>query len=330
MKQLNLLILAACATLLPAIPAAAQQKSELRFGTAGIGGATYIYAAGMADLANPKLPAGTSISVLPIAGGLGNLKLVQAGEMELGLTFDVTTAEACGGFGSFKEKQDKVRAVIGGLDAFYFSTFVTKSSDVTSWDQIVAAKNKFHLLTTRPGATGEVAVRQVIAALGSSKAEIEKKGGTIEATERAGAAETIRDGQAGGWAHIVPKGHPAATQIVTINDMIMLPLPDNVIKTMVDKYGWTAATLPADTFKGQTQPLQTVKTASNIVTNASVPEEAIYQFTKAVMENVDKLPKIHAALGTFNPKTAADPILNGKCPLHPGAARYYREAGLTN
>jgi TRAP transporter TAXI family solute receptor len=321
-------ILAVGATCLAATAVSAQQKVSLRFGTVGVGSSWYNYGAGMADLVKAKLPAGSSIDVLPRAGGIGNLKLVQSGEMELGISFSVSTAEACGGFGTFKEKLGNVRAVMGGLDTYYVGTFVTKSSGVTSWNDIAAGKNKFHLLTTRPGGTGELAVRQVLALLGSSKDDVAKKGGTIEATERSGTAETIRDGQAHGWAHVVTKGHPAATQIVTINDMIVLPLPDDVIKGMVEKNGWSPATLPANTFKGQTQPIKTVKTASNIVAGAQVPEAAIYTFTKTIVENPAKLTKIHAALGDFNPREAADPGLNGNCPLHPGAARYYKEAGL--
>jgi TRAP-type uncharacterized transport system substrate-binding protein len=59
-----------------------------------------------------------------------------------------------------------------------------------------------------------------------------------------------------------------------------------------------------------------------------VPEDVVYTFTKTIMENVDKLPKIHAALGDFKPKRAAEAGLNGNCPLHPGALKYYKEAGL--
>lgn len=327
MKYVRSIVLAASAACLIAMPAFAQNKVNLRFGTVGVGSSWYNYGAGMADLVKPKLPAGSSIDVLPRAGGIGNLKLVNSGEMELGITFSVSTAEACGGFGTFKEKLGNVRAVMGGLDTYYVGTFVTKKSGVKSWDDIVAAKNKFHLLTTRPGGTGEQAVREIIALEGSSKDAIAKKGGLIEATTRSGAAETIRDGQADGWAHVVTKGHPAATQIVTVNDMIVLPLPDKVIAGMVKK-GWSPATLPANTFKGQTQPVKTVKTASNIVAGANVPEEAVYIFTKTIMENAAKLPKIHAALGDFDPKEAANAALNGNCPLHPGAARYYKEIGL--
>jgi len=313
---------------LAALPAAAQEKVNLRFGTVGIGSAWYNYGAGIADLVKPKLPPGSSIDVLPKAGGVGNIKLIQSGEMELGISFAVTSAEGCGGFGTFKEKQTKVRALAGGLDIYYFGTFVTKKSGVTSWEEIAAGKNKFHLLTTKAGGTGELGVRQVLSLLGSSKEDVAKKGGRIEATERSGTAETIRDGQAHGWAHVVTKGHPAATQIVTVNEMIMLPLPDKVIKGMVEKYGWAPAEVPANTFKGQAQPVKTVKAVSNILVSADVPDAIVYTTTKTIIENADKLPKIHAALADFNPKQAADPALNGNCPMHPGAAKYYKEAGL--
>lgn len=322
------MVMAAAGIGLSALPSFAQQKVSLRFGTVGLGSAWYNYGAGIADMVKPKLPAGSSIDVLPRAGGVGNIKLIQAGEMEVGLSFAVNSAEACGGFNTFKEKQGKVRALLGGLDIYYFGTFVTRKSGVTSWDEIVAGKNKFHLLTTRPGGTGELGVRQVLALLGSSKEAVAKKGGVVEATERSGAAETIRDGQADGWAHVVTKGHPGATQIVTVNDMIMLPLPDKVIKGMVEKNGWVAAEIPANTFKGQTTPVKTVKAASNILVNSEVPADVVYTITKTIMENADKLPKIHAALSDFDPKKAADPGLNGNCPLHPGAAKYYKEAGL--
>jgi uncharacterized protein len=329
MKLIRMItLIAAFGVSCAAPPVGAQQKANLRFGTVGIGSAWYNYGAGIADMVQRQLPPGSSIDVLPRAGGVGNIKLLQSGEIELGISFAVTSAEGCGGFGSFPEKQSKVRAVLGGLDVYYFGTFATKKSGVTSWEDIAAGKNKFHLLTTAPGGTGEQGVRQVLALLGSSKEDVAKKGGQIEATTRSGAAETIRDGQADGWAHVVTKGHPAATQIVTINDVVMLPLPDKVIAGMVQKYGWAPAEIPPNTFKGQTQPVKTVKAVSNILANADVPDSVVYTFTKTVMENASRLPKIHAALADFDPKKAADPSFNGNCPLHPGAARYFREVGL--
>jgi TRAP transporter TAXI family solute receptor len=321
-------VIAIAGVCLSAPPALSQEKVSLRFGTVGIGSAWYNYGAGIADMVQRQLPPGSSVNVLPKAGGVGNIKLLQAGEIELGLSFAVTSAEGCGGFGAFKDKQTKIRGVLGGMDIYYVGTFVTKKSGITSWEEIAAGKNKFHLLTTRPGGTGEQAVRQVLALLGSSKEDVAKKGGQIEATTRSGAAETIKDGQADGWAHIVTKGHPGATQIVTINDMLMLPLPDKVIKGMVEKNGWAPAEVPANTFKGQTAPVKTVKAATNLLVRADLPDSVVYTVTKTIIENAARLPKIHAALTDFDAKMAADPGLSGNCPLHPGAVKYYKEVGM--
>ena len=303
----------------------AQEKVNLRFGTAGIGAASYVYAAAMAEMVTPKLPPGSNIDVVPGTGSIGSLKLIQRGERELATTHSVPAAEACGGYGSFQgNKHDQVRVVIGGLDTWYLTTFVTKKSGVTSWDEIVAAKNRFHLLIVPPGGAGYAAAMSVLAAMGSNPKDIQGKGGYIESVSRKGVPERVRDGKADGWVHIVPRGHPTATQLVLINDMRVLPLPEKVIEKM-SKSGWKARSIPANTWKGQTEPVQTVITGSGIIAKATVPENAIYQFTKTIIENAKRLPKIHAALGEFDPKKAADSI---DCPLHPGAARYYREAGL--
>lgn len=328
MKPLSSAVLGVVAASVFVLPTAAQQPAKLRFATVGIGSAWYNYGAGMADMIKPKLPAGSSVDVMPIAGGVGNIKLIQSGEADLGISFAVTSAEGCGGFGTFKEKQSKVMALMGGLDIYYFGTFATKKSGVTSWNDIAAGKNKFRLQTTRAGGTGEQGVRQVLSLLGTSKEDVAKKGGNVEATERTGTAEAIKDGQADGWAHVVTKGHPAATQIVTVNEMTMVPLPDAVIKGMVEKFGWAETVVPPNTFKGQSEPVKTVMAVSNILVSADVPESVVYTITKTIMEGAERLPKIHAGLTDFDPKKAAQPSFNGNCPLHPGAAKYYKEAGL--
>lgn len=301
---------------------------NLRFATVGVGSAWYNYGAGMAEIIKPALPEGSAIEVLPIAGGVGNIKLIQSGEAELGISFPMNSAEGCTGTGEFSEKQDKVRALLGGLDIYYLGTFVTTKSGVTSWGDIIAGKNKFSLLTAKAGGTGELGVRQVLAALGSNYEDIASKGGSVKALARAATTAAIADGSAQGWAHVVTKGHPIATELTTTTDMTMIPLPDKAISELTSKHGWIEAEIPANTFKGQTETVKTVKAASNILANADVSEDVVYAITKALIENADKVQKVHAALGDFDPKAAADPALNGGCPLHPGAEKYYKEVGL--
>ena len=150
------------ATLLIGAPANAAEAVNLRFATVGVGSAWYNYGAGIADVVKDALPDGSSIDVLPIAGGVGNMKLLQKGEAELAISFQMPAAEACGGFGSFDKKHDKIRGILGGLDSYYFSAFMTKASGVTSWQEIAGDKAGVRLLTTKVGGTGETGVRQVL------------------------------------------------------------------------------------------------------------------------------------------------------------------------
>ena len=306
--------------------AAAADAVQLRFATVGIGSAWYNYGAGIADLVKPNLPKGSTVDVLPIAGTIGNMKLLQSGETELGLSFPMVAAEGCGGFGSFDKKTDKVRGLMGGLDTYYYGTFVTVKSGIKSWDEIAAGKAQ--MTTTRVGGSGEMGLRQILGLYGSSKKAVAEKGGSVKSLKRPATAAAIADGKADGWAHVVTKGHPVATELTTRTNMTMLPLSDSIIKGMVEKHGWVEAVIPPNTFKGQTGPVKTVKAATNIMIREGVSEEVAYIVTKTIVENAAKLRKIHAGLSGFDPKGVAHAGLVGNCPFHPGAVKYYKEKGM--
>ncbi len=328
MKHIKTIGLAVAMTFVAGIQANAADPAKLRFATVGVGSAWYNYGAGIADITVGALPKGSSIDVLPIAGGVGNMKLLQKGEAELAISFQMPAAEACGGFGSFDKKLDNVRGIIGGLDSYYFSAFMTKASGVKSWKEIAGDKKGVKLLTTKVGGTGETGVRQVLALMGSSKDAVAGKGGSVKAMARKATGSAIADGSADGWAHVVTRGHPVATQLTTTTDMILVGLPDDVIAAMAKKHGWVPATIPANTFKGQTAPVKTVQASSNIMTRKGVPDDIVYDFTKALIANVEKVKKVHAGLSSLNLKEAAKPGFIGNCPRHPGAEKALKEAGL--
>jgi hypothetical protein len=62
-----------------------------------------------------------------------------------------------------------------------------------------------------------------------------------------------------------------------------------------------------------------------IVASAKLPEDTVYDFTRILLSNLDALRNIHPAFADFDPKEATR-LAN--VPLHAGAARAYREAGL--
>jgi len=84
-------------------------------------------------------------------------------------------------------------------------------------------------------------------------------------------------------------------------------------------------TIPANTYPGQAQAIQTIVQPNFLAVNAAVPADDVYEVTKAIFENLPFLNNIHAATREIVLETALNGLVN---PLHPGAARYYQERGI--
>ena len=83
--------------------------------------------------------------------------------------------------------------------------------------------------------------------------------------------------------------------------------------------------LPANTYKGQTAPVDTLAVLAIWAAHAELSEQTAYEVTKALYENVDALGQVHPKGKEIGLKTALQSI---SIPLHPGAEKYYREKGL--
>ena len=107
-------------------------------------------------------------------------------------------------------------------------------------------------------------------------------------------------------------------------DIVFVPVPTDVIKKIGDK-AYLPATIPADTYKGQSRAVPTASIVNFLVTHEGVSADTVYKMTKAMFENLDKLVAAHAAAKGVKLENAAGSM---PIPLHPGAAKYYREKGL--
>ncbi len=96
---------------------------------------------------------------------------------------------------------------------------------------------------------------------------------------------------------------------------------------IVEKIGapFLSATIPAGTYDGQAEDVPTAAVGNFLVTSEAVPEETVYAMTKLLFENLDRLAAAHAAAKSIDPAKAVEGM---PLPLHPGAEKYYREAGL--
>ena len=106
--------------------------------------------------------------------------------------------------------------------------------------------------------------------------------------------------------------------------IVIVEIPADVIAKIGDA-AYQAATIPANTYEGQTQAVPTVAIQNFLITHTGVSNDEVYKMTKAMWENLDALAAAHAAGKLIKKDTA---IKGMPLPLHPGAEKYYKEIGL--
>lgn len=299
---------------------------RLRIATAGLGGSWYVYGAAIADILKAQLPKGSSVDVLPLAGGIGNPRLIEKGDAELALGHNVSAAWASKGEVAYDKRLGKVRALVGGLDVFFMGIFTAERSELTSMQRVQQQSRPLRLLTVPVGGVGEVGARHVLEAYGLSYDKIKATGGSVRFAERAATVSAFQDGNADIWMHVVNYGHPIVTELSTVTRIHMLSLSEEAVSKLSAK-GWARFVVPENSFKGQMKSVLTVAAPTNLLATADLPESIAFLITKLISENKASLVRAHAAFRDFNPATAWEPQVAG-APLHPGAERYYREKGL--
>jgi len=307
------------------IPGLAQQPVTLAFATLDTGSAWYVYGATMAELLRKTLPPGSNIDVKPRAGGVGNPRLVAKNETPLGFGFTVTNRWAYEGKEAYDAKLENLRGLVGGLDTYYLVAIASRKLPVTSFRDLKDKKIPVKLYTQPVGSLGEFAGRQLLRAAGMSYADLRGWGGSTQHVGYNVIVDAFRDGRADILFAVVTPKHPSVSEIVSSVDVKFIGL-DAATATALAPLGYNAATMPADTFKGQTESVKTVGFPTVLITNKDLPEPIAYTVTKTIVDNKDALVRGHAGLVEFDPKTAWQPDKVG-IPLHPGAERVYREKG---
>jgi uncharacterized protein len=323
--KLALAVVLVLSVTVPVIAQAPASPVNLAFATLDTDSACYVYGATMAELLRKALPAGSNVDVKPRAGGVGNPRLVAKNETPLGLSFTVTNRWALDGKEAFTEKLDGLRGLVGGLDTYYLVAVASKKLGIASVRELRERKLPVKVYTQPVGALGEFAGRQVLRAACLSYNDIKSWGGSTQHVGYNVIIDAFKDGRADILFAVVTPKHPSVSEIVSSVDVEFLGLDADIAKALLP-LGYTAATMPPETFKTQSKPVSTMGFPTVPITNKDLPEPIAYTVTKTIVENKEALVRGHAGLAEFDPRTAWQPDKVG-IPLHPGAERAYREKG---
>lgn len=129
-------------------------------------------------------------------------------------------------------------------------------------------------------------------------------------------------------AYVFVAGHPSSNVMRAVKECQarILGLSPEAIAHMVSLQPYfTASAVPGGVYPDHPEPVQSLGLMATLMTNAEVPEAAVYAVVKAVFDNFEEFKKLHPALSRLDPKTMVKDGLTA--PLHPGALRYYKEKG---
>ena len=108
---------------------------------------------------------------------------------------------------------------------------------------------------------------------------------------------------------------------------MLVNVTGDAVNTLVEENPfYRVATIPGGMYRGNDEDVTTFGVGATFVTSADVPEEVVYEVVSAVFENIDQFRGLHPAFANLDPAEMANDGLSA--PLHAGAERYYREAGL--
>lgn len=309
MKLSKLIICAGLALGLAGTPALAQERISI--GTGGTGGLFYIIGAGMAEMLNQNMP--DAFARAEVTGAsVENIRRAAAGQMTMGFSSSSTLYEASVGQGPFEEALP-----VAAMAYLYPAVLqIATTADTGIQTMVDLAGKRINL--GPPGSNSAVLGQRLLEAHGVfdpanvqfisyNEGTAALMNGTLDAT-------------------VVLAGAPTAALIDlgAQREMHLIPIDADAAAPMIVDYPfYQYYEIPAGTYAGQDEAVLAINDPATIFTVADADEETIYQITKAIFDNLDELGAIHPQAADIALATAT----NTPIQLHPGAQRYFDEAG---
>lgn len=306
---------------------AADEKHSYILATASTGGTYYPVGVALATLAKVKLEPTNDISMSAInsAGSGENIKLLGENEAQFAILQGLYGAWAWDGEGQMQASgpQKGLRSVSmlwQNVEQFVVKSKFAKTGTI---DDLASLKGeKFSIGKKNSGTEGSG--RTIL-----SNSGIDADSFNLAYMGYGSSADALQNGTIEGMN--IPSGVPtsAVTRAYAAmgNDITVLDFTDEQIARANGHYKlWTRYTIPANTYPGQTKDIQTIAQPNFLAVRDDVSEEDVYLLTKTIYENLPFLNGIHKATTAMSLEKAIEGL---PVPLHPGAARYYKEAGVS-
>jgi uncharacterized protein len=297
----------------------------------GVGGGWYVQAGGIARLITEKEPK-IVVKVVP-GGGVVNPVRVAGGKDDLGWGITFVDKMAYSGIAPLFEKPNPNLRALGGIFGTYYVHFVAARDKgikkVAELADLVKAGKAVNVAMPMKGTSDLPLIENILGFYGISSEAIKKAGGKVTQAVYADMISLYKDRHVDFVFTHLALPAAAVTEMSVSRSSTLLAVSNDCI----DKLAKDLGTLPRDsgqqiipkaTYKGQADGVPTVVSTGELLIGSHVADEVAYAVIKILCQNVGELHKINNANQTFIPEKGWAHVA---VPLHPGAVKFYREAG---
>lgn len=296
---------------------------EYKIATATTGGTYFPMASGAASLWSMTLGKkhGITVAAQATAGSVENIELLRGKKADFAILQGHILRCAWRGVEQYKGKPLKEIRSITALwpDVEHFVVRKDKIKKGTLED----LKGLKYYVGLKGSGT-ERSTETILAALGFDSKGFQR--GKLDYYET---ARAINDGVLDGAS--LPGGPPvpavSALFSAGTTEVVVLNVSKKEVKQIIEKttYPGTAFVIKRTTYPGQKRAIKTISQPNILVARADVPEEAVYQLTKTLFENLAYMKQVHQMGKYLGLKSALSGV---SAPLHPGAYKYFKEKRL--
>lgn len=293
----------------------AASAQNLSIATGGTGGTYYPYGGGLAELIGEYID-GAQATAEVTGASVENMALISQQQSDLAIALADTVYDAYHGNGAFDGRAVEDARALASIYPNAVQIVTLADSGISGLDDLKGKR----VSVGAPGSGTEVNAKAVLTSNGISYDDFEPQRLNFNET-----ADALRDGDiaAGFWS----VGPPTSSilNLAATRDIKMLSLTDAQVAAATEEEPVFAPyTLKAGLYEGMDEEVPTISIPNVLVVNAAMDEEMAYQITKNMFEHVDDLIAVHPAANDTTPEFA---LSSTPIPMHPGAIRWYEEAG---
>lgn len=291
------------------------------FATVGTGGVTGVYyptGGAIAKMVNANPTYGVKLAVQSTGGSVFNVNALMTGDIDLGIVQSDRGYQAWNGLAEWKEsgKQTNLRSVFS-IHPELVNLIIAKDANVSTCEGL---KGK-SIAVGNPGSGTRKNAKDALATCGLTFSDLDSH--DLKAAE---GAKMLQDGRIDGYFYTV--GHPNGSikEAYAGRREVKFLGFQNGVEGLLNKFPYyVKGNVPTNLYDPNASAVSTIGVKATLLTSSKVDEKVIYAVTKEVFENLDSFKKLHPAFGSLTKES----MLQGlTAPMHPGAEKYYKEAGL--